>query len=214
MSRPFSCTTFADASENGYGTVTYLLLTNDHDQKSCKFMLGKSRVAPLKQVTIPRMELTAATIAVKMDRMLRQELQINLEEFNFWTDSNTVLRYIENDSTRFKTFVANRVSLIREASKPSQCRYVSSADNPADQASRGLNADNLIESKNWIKGPSFLLKPQCERTVRPEDSVSFAVDDRELKKISIVNAIGTQNTKEGLECLVNIIQTGIAQRRL
>ncbi len=165
-------------------------------------MLGKSRVAPLKQVTIPRMELTAATIAVKMDRMLRQELQINLEDSNFWTDSTTVLRYIENDSTRFKTFVANRVSLIREASKPSQWRYVSSADNPADQASRGLNADNLIESKNWIKGPSFLLKPQCEWSVRPEDSVSFAVDDRELKKISIVNAIGTQNTKEGLECLV------------
>ncbi len=144
---------FADSSENGYGTVTYLLLTNDHDQKSCTFMLGKSRVAPLKQVTIPRMELTAATIAVKMDRMLRQELQINLEDSNFWTDSTTVLRYIENDSTRLKTFVANRVSLIREASKPSQWRYVSSADNPADQASRGLNADNLIESKNWIKGP-------------------------------------------------------------
>ncbi len=142
---------FADASENGYGTVTYLLLTNDHDQKSCTFMLGKSRVAPLKQVTIPRMELTAATIAVKMDRMLRQELQINLEDSNFWTDSTTVLRYIENDSTRLKTFVANRVSLIREASKPSQWRYVSSADNPADQASRGLNGDNLIESKNWIK---------------------------------------------------------------
>lgn len=98
---------FADASENGYGTVTYLLLTNDHDQKRCTFMLGKSRVAPLKQVTIPRMELTAATIAVKMDRMLRQELQINLEDSNFWTDSTTVLRYIENDSTRFKTFVAN-----------------------------------------------------------------------------------------------------------
>lgn len=69
---------FADASENRYGTVTYLLLTNDHDQRSCMFMMGKSRVAPLKQVTIPRMELTAATIAVKMDRMLRQELQIHL----------------------------------------------------------------------------------------------------------------------------------------
>ncbi len=63
--------------------------------------------------------------------------------------------------------------------------------------------DNLIESKNWIKGPSFLLKPQCEWSVRPEDSMSFAVDDRELKNISIVNVIGTQNTKEGLECLVD-----------
>lgn len=195
---------FADASENGYGTVTYLLLTNEHDQRTCTFMMGKSRVAPLKQVTIPRMELTAATIAVKMDRMLRQELQIDLEESNFWTDSTTVLRYIENDSTRFKTFVANRVSLIREASKPSQWRYVSSADNPADQASRGSNADNLIGSKNWIKGPSFLLKPQCDWPVRPEHSMPFADDDShsEFKKASTVNAISTQNSKEGLERLV------------
>ena len=60
---------FADASEDGYGTVTYLLLHNSHHQVHCAFVMGKSRVAPLKPVTIPRMELTAATVVGRMDMM-------------------------------------------------------------------------------------------------------------------------------------------------
>ena len=71
---------FSDASNNGYGTVSYLLLTNEKNQKFTSFLIGKSRVAPLKLVTIPRMELTAAVIAVKMDKMLQYELQLELDE--------------------------------------------------------------------------------------------------------------------------------------
>ncbi|XP_053732091.1 uncharacterized protein LOC128765391 [Synchiropus splendidus] len=147
----------SDASNDGYGTVSYLLLTNENDQKFISFMIGKSRVAPLKLITVPRLELTAAVIAVKMDKMLQCELQLKLEESRFWTDSMTVLKYIENDAARYKTFVANRVSFIREVTKTSQWKYVSTADNPADQASRGLSAEGLLHSKNWIQGPKFLL---------------------------------------------------------
>lgn len=74
--------------------------------------MGKAKVTPLKQVTIPRLELKAAVTAVKIDNMLRQELQVPLQPSVFWTDSTTVLRYIDNDTTRFKTFAANRVTLI------------------------------------------------------------------------------------------------------
>ncbi len=88
---------FTNASENGYGTVSYLLLTNEHGEKHSSFIMGKSRVAPLKQITIPRMELTATVIAAKMDRMLKQELQLQLEDF-------TALRCIENEASWFKTF--------------------------------------------------------------------------------------------------------------
>lgn len=66
-------------------------------------MVGKSRVAPLKLVTIPRMELTVAVIAVKMDKMLQCELQLQLKESRFWTDSVTVLKYIGNNAARYKT---------------------------------------------------------------------------------------------------------------
>lgn len=66
-------------------------------------MVGKSRVAPLKLVTIPRMELTVAVIAVKMEKMLQCELQLQLKESRFWTDSVTVLKYIGNNAARYKT---------------------------------------------------------------------------------------------------------------
>ncbi|XP_051785417.1 LOW QUALITY PROTEIN: uncharacterized protein LOC127528741, partial [Erpetoichthys calabaricus] len=139
---------FADASEDGYGTVTYLVLTNEEGKKHCSFLMGKSRVAPLKQATIPRLELTAAVVAVKMDKMLKSELQMPLEESTFWTESITVLKYISNESTRFKTFVANR-NVIRDHSQPSQWRYVTSVLNPADQASRGLSMENFLKSTTW-----------------------------------------------------------------
>ena len=67
---------FCDASESGYGTVTYIRLTNLRGDIHVSFVLGKSRVAPIKQMTIPRLELTAAVVAVRLDRMLQNELEI------------------------------------------------------------------------------------------------------------------------------------------
>lgn len=71
---------FADASEEGYGTVTYLLLRNEHSQVHSTFIMGKSRVAPLKPDTIPRMELTAAVVAARMDKLWRKELRLQLRD--------------------------------------------------------------------------------------------------------------------------------------
>ena len=110
---------FSDASENGYGTVSYLRQTNNDGRIHCAFMMGRARVAPTKTTTIPRMELTAAVLAVNTDNMLRRELSMELRDSTFWTDSTTVLRYIENETLRFKTFVANRVAAIRDATNGS-----------------------------------------------------------------------------------------------
>ncbi len=134
---------FADANETGYGTVTYILTKNDKGDKHCSFLMAKSRVAPLKQITIPRMELIAAVVAVKIDKMMRQELRLNLEESVFWMDSMTVLKYIENQNTRFKTFVANHLAVIQESTTANQWRYVNTLLNPADNASRGMRAEAL-----------------------------------------------------------------------
>ncbi|KAJ8390863.1 hypothetical protein AAFF_G00099950 [Aldrovandia affinis] len=129
-----------------------------------------SAVAPLLgclRVTIPRLELTAAVVAVKIDKMLHQELQVPLQPSTFWTDSTTVLRYIDNDTARFKTFVANRINVIREATKPSQWKYVRTTENPADLPSRGLKAKSLAQSRTWIDGPSFLLNNECDWPSNP-----------------------------------------------
>ena len=92
---------FSDASEAGYGSVSYLRIAYPHGSIECSFVAGKSRNAPLKTVTIPRLELQAAVLAVQMDNAIRMELDIR--RVVFWTDSMIVLNYISNETRRFQT---------------------------------------------------------------------------------------------------------------
>lgn len=87
---------FADASENGYGTATYLFSRNHQNQVHSAFIVGKARVAPLKAITILRLEHNAAAVAAKMDTMIRAELDPSLKESVFWTDSMSVIKYLRN----------------------------------------------------------------------------------------------------------------------
>lgn len=179
---------FSDASQVGYGIVSYLRIENN-DDVHVSFVIGKARVAPLKQVTIPRLELAAAVLAVHVDKMLLRELQLQLEGSFFWTDSTTVLKYITNETRRFHTFVANRVSVIREATDIQQWRYVNTKHNPADEASRGLTAKEFVTDAKWLKGPEFLSLPASEWPTLDLDSSLIPVDDPEVRKEPRVNVI-------------------------
>ena len=81
---------------------------------------------------------------------------------SFWTDSKITLQYINNESRRFKTYVANRVAEIRDTSHPIQWRHCPEHLNPADDASRGLSASKLLSSERWFSRPNFLSKPEDE----------------------------------------------------
>ena len=102
------------------------------------------------------MELSAAVLSTRLDRMIRQEVELPINDSFYWTDSTCVLRYIANSGGRYKTFVANRVAAIREQSFPCQWHYVGTKMNPADDASRGLSAEAITRSNRWTKGPEFL----------------------------------------------------------
>ncbi|XP_078608417.1 uncharacterized protein LOC144880226 [Branchiostoma floridae x Branchiostoma japonicum] len=134
---------FADASEVGYGTASYVRMENQEGKVHCALLVGKSRVTPLKKITIPRLELNAAVVAVRVDSMLKRELDLKVDRTHFWTDSTTVLKYINNETSRFHTFVANRLATIRQVSSPRQWRYVESGLNPADDASRGQTIQDV-----------------------------------------------------------------------
>jgi len=157
---------FSYVSQQGYGAVTYLRIT-DHDGKvNSSFVMGKSRLAPIKPVTIPPIELSAAIVATRPEKISRGELSLPINQSFFWTDSTCVLRYLENQDRRFQTFVANRVATIHDASSPSQWRYVNTQGNPANDASRGMSADSL---QRWIHGPEFLTQPKETWPQRPAD---------------------------------------------
>ena len=101
----------------------------------------------------------------------------------FWTDSKTVLGYINNDARRFHVFVGNRVQEIREQSSPNQWHYVETKSNPADIASRGAGAQELIDNPLWWNGPEFLWN-SCEDWDSVNDNPSIPPDDPEVKKVS------------------------------
>ena len=157
---------FSDASTTGYGAAIYLKIHDGHSYHST-LMLGKSRVAPKKATTIPRLELTAATVAVKLAQQLLQELDVPITSVTYYTDSTTVLHYLRNENKRFPIFVANRVRVIRDFSEVSQWRYIKSAENPADIASRGTSAKQLIGNRLWFEGPSFLRQQELPCTDEP-----------------------------------------------
>ena len=131
---------FSDASNKGYGQCSYLRLTDDQYKIHCSFVIGKSRVTPFKTVTIPRLELSAAVISVRVSTQLGKELRLENVEEIFWTDSKVILGYISNESRRFHVYVANCVQEIHDKSSPKQRKYVETKSNPADEGSRGVCA--------------------------------------------------------------------------
>ena len=172
---------FSDASSYGYGQCSYLRLVSENNIH-CALIMGKARVAPTKVVTIPRLELTAPVISAAVSNMLKGELELSVDREYFWTDSQVVLGYINNEARRFHVFVANRVQRIRDTTDPSQWYYINTEENPADHASRGLTVEELINS-NWLTGPQFL----WEREVVPDQgTVELLVGDPEVKVVQVL----------------------------
>ena len=180
---------FSDASEKAYGVVSYLRSQDQEGKVYSCIVMVKSRLAPLKTLTIPRLELQAATLATRQDALLRRELDIELEPSQFWTDSTIVLQYIFNQERRSHTFMANRVAEIQGKTEVEQWHHVSTKDNPADDASRGVAAGNLGLPR-WQHGPAFLLEPP---RAWPQSEITSALshEDPEVKSQDAV-AFSTQ----------------------
>ena len=172
---------FSDASLEGYGQCSFLRLVNKKDQPYCSFVIGKARVAPLKQLTVPRLELAAATVSAKMSEFLHQELPYTDVKEYFWTDSKIVLGYVNNEARRFHVYVANRVQQIRDLTNPSSWMYIDTESNPADHASRGLTASQLLQGSTWLFGPEFLWKEGVFKPLK-EEEIKVKEHDPEVKK--------------------------------
>lgn len=162
--------------------------------------MAKARVAPLKLVMIPRMELTAATMTSRMDTMLRKELQMELADSIFWTDSTSVLEYINNKTTRFRTFVS--FSEIGKVSNARQWRYVNTINNPANMASRSLSVNSFLKKQIWVSGPQFLLGPQEKWPQNPDGLDEISPKDCEIRGTT-VNAV--QITSEEVDPITRLI---------
>jgi hypothetical protein len=156
------------------------------------FVMGKSRVAPLKAMTIPRMELAAATQAVKLSRLVDEQLDFPIEKIHFWTDSTTVLRYIANTKTRFQTFVANRLVIISAHTTFDQWHYLNTKKYPADCASTGVSViGEFIDHQLWFHGPEIFWKPESTWLSNCDIDTAIGVNDVEVKKKCVNTTLDT-----------------------
>lgn len=140
---------FADASADAYGAVAYARCVYDSGHLSSRFVCSKTKVSPLASTSIPRLELMAAVLALRMGTNIAIPLDIKQSSINFWSDSMNVLHWIRGRSRAYKPFVANRIGEIQMSTNPDQWRHIRSEQNPADLASRGLTASRLINETLW-----------------------------------------------------------------
>lgn len=146
---------FCDASEKAYAAAVYLRCVFQTGQVKVNLLVAKSRVAPTRTITIPKLELCGALLLANLMAKVNSALKMQLE-MHAWTDSMITLAWIHGNAQRWETFVANRVSKIQGLVESKRWRHVGTKENPADAASRGLNAVELRECGLWWNGPSWL----------------------------------------------------------
>lgn len=157
---------FCDASQVAYGACAYIRSISEAGKITSNLLIAKSRVCPLKSMTIPRLELCAALLGSKLMIIIMNALQdtIKPDRIILWTDSLIVLSWIRSEKTTdtWKTFVANRTEEIRELTSKQSWRHIEGVENPADLLSRGLKADELVNCNQWWTGPTWITKPESE----------------------------------------------------
>lgn len=151
---------FSDASMKCYGSCIYLRVCYNNNIVSCCLIAAKNRIAPLKQISLPRLELQGALLMANLTSKVRSIFSnsFSINAIHLWTDSEIVLAWIKAQPSRWTVFVANRVSEIQSKTADCQWHHIRSKDNPADILSRGSKPSDLIESDLWWHGPAFLRK--------------------------------------------------------
>jgi hypothetical protein len=153
---------FCDASQQAYGACIYIRTVDRNDKPSCNLLCAKSRVAPLKTISIPRLELCAGFLLAKLIKSVVDSLRMSVHQIMYWTDSTIVLAWLASSPSTLNTFVANRVSEIQTLTEIGNWHHVRSEDNPADVISRGMLPSELINCQLWYHGPNWLTKPTSQ----------------------------------------------------
>ena len=148
---------FGDASSKAYAAVIYLHVTTSQGNYA-RLVASKSRVAPVKNLTIPRLELLAALVLARLITHVKEALEVDVTITNLscWTDSRVTLCWIKGEEREWKQFVQNRVDEIRTLVPASRWQHCNGKDNPADIPSRGSSPLELSQCPLWMEGPKWL----------------------------------------------------------
>lgn len=149
---------FSDASNDAYGACIYARSEDKLGNITVRLITAKSRVAPIKSITLPCLELCGTLLSAKLTRKVITALQIRIDQIFYYTDSTIVLSWLAAEPATWKTFVCNRISEIQTLTDVNQWYHIPSKENLADLISRGMSSEDMLDSTLWWKGPTFLSK--------------------------------------------------------
>ncbi|XP_055611269.1 uncharacterized protein LOC129757912 [Uranotaenia lowii] len=194
---------FSDASEAACSAVVYTRATDEKGNIVVTLLAAKTKVAPLEQVSLPRLELNAAALlADLMERVVSAFEHLKVECWA-WTDSTIVLQWLSALPRKWKTYVGNRTAAILKV-LPRHCwNHVSSTENPADCASRGLSLKELVEHELWLQGPKWLRQDKETWKLLPAEIIEDAelLEERKVKTLHSTTIALRQNYETELELL-------------
>ena len=175
---------FSDASKCAYGAVVYLRVVTD-GCASIQLVQAKFHVAPVKPVTIPRLELIGCCIGARLAKSVKDSLNLMQIPTYYWTDSMTALSWIQRDE-QWGVFVRNRVEEIRKLSDVQSWFHVPGELNPADLPSWGCSGKNLLQSQ-WWEGPSWLLSEEWPHSNLECDEEAINMEKKKAIVSSLAN---------------------------
>ncbi len=150
---------FGDASQKAYGACVYLSACSVDGTCTSSLVMARARVAPLKKVTLPRLELLGSLMAARLLVFVKEALRLPQDvAYTCWTDSTVALAWIQSDPHKWKSFVSNRVSEIQSLTSPDHWCHCPGNQNPADLVTRGISATELVQSTLWLRGPPFIVE--------------------------------------------------------
>ncbi|XP_076661126.1 uncharacterized protein LOC143365004, partial [Halictus rubicundus] len=177
---------FCDASLKGYAAAAYLRVVMRDGFARVALIMAKTRVTPLKPLSVPRLELQAALLGARLGKTVADELKIEISERIFWSDSITIVRWIKSEPRTRQVFVANRLGEIGELTLSSEWRWLPSSLNPADDATRWSKKE-MSTNDRWFTGPEFL--HQAESNWPREKDITEAeklqIDAIEIRKVKV-----------------------------
>ena len=182
---------FCDASEKAYCCVLYLRCVTSNSDISVSLLTSKTRVAPLKTQSLPRLELCSALLLSNVVTAVLKELQISIQKTFAWSDSTITLSWLSSEPYRWQSFVANRVSKIQTTVPFIKWQHVCGSENPADLGTRGLLPSELISCDKWLHGPQWLREPlgNLSNFTAPDTSLFDSVQLEEKRVDICVNNV-------------------------
>ena len=182
---------FGDASKLGYCACVYMVSRNSTMSIS-RLVVCKTRVAPLKEMSIPRLELTAAFLLARvMAMVIKFHDPLDFHKRVYYSDSTVTLQWIKSDHKLYVPYVGNRTRDVNLLSSPDEWKYVKTDQNPADLGSRGCDADQLVNNKLYAEGPGFLVTGRVDFDI---PDLSVPTPEALVERRKMVNVVIDQTS--------------------